>query len=116
MLKDPFYAAADEPSPEDELLELCKPAPKPPAKTPPPARPRATAGLFLPGGAKKAWDAAAKWPGKGRITSPATIKAAAASELKAVVGGPIVNSICVDKKTGLAFYRHADGRMSPRAI
>jgi hypothetical protein len=114
MLKDPFYAPCEdfpEESIETELFALCAP-PKPP----PPSRPQVTAPLFLPGGAKKAWDAGAKWPGRGRITSPAAMKTAAANSLKAATEGPLVNAICVDKSTGHAFYRHADGRMSPRAL
>ena len=121
MLKDPFYeplpdetepAIEAEPSIEGELLGLCKGS----ARPAPPKRAQATAGIFLPGGAKKAWAAAAKWPGKGRITSPAAMKAAAASSLKTAAEGPVTNAVCIDKGTGLAYYRHADGRLSPRAM
>ncbi len=116
MLKDPFYEPDNdtvEPSIADELFGLCKPPRRPsPAKK----RPQATASIFLPGGAQKAWDAANKWPGKGRITSPSAMKAAAAQSLKAGTEGPTTNAVCVDKRTGLAFYRHADGRLSPREM
>lgn len=115
MLKDPFYAPLDdtpEPSIANELFELCRP----PRRHSPVKHAARTAGIFLPGGAKKAWDAAAKWPGKGRITSPSAMKAAAANSLKAGTEGPVTNSVCIDKSTGLAYYRHTDGRMSPRAM
>ena len=114
MLKDPFYAPCDDtprPPPADELFTACKPGKRvlSPARKP-------TAGIFLPGGAKKAWDAGTKWPGKGRLTSPAAMKAAAANSLKSAAEGPTTNAVCIDKSTGMAFYRHADGRLSPRAL
>ena len=113
MLKDPFYAPCDDtprpPSPDHTPLRPVRPRVLSPARKP-------TAGIFLPGGAKKAWDAGTKWPGKGRLTSPAAMKAAAANSLKSTAEGPTTNAVCIDKSTGMAFYRHADGRLSPRAL
>ena len=119
------------PSIANELVVLCRPYQPAPSSTSTscaaakpsiagkPYRPAAqsrTAGIFLPGGAKKAWEAAAKWPGRGRITSPAAIKTAASNSLKTAADKPVANTVRVDKSTGLAYFRHADGRMSPRAL
>jgi hypothetical protein len=118
MLKDPFYS--DERSVSDiadQLLEVCRPGQQPRGEHPPAkGKHAATAGIFLPGGAKKAWEAGTKWPGKGRLTGPATLKAAEAQAQLRAKEGPTANAIWVDKRTGQASYRHADGRMSPRAL
>ena len=138
----PAAVSTPKPSIANELVVLCRPYQPSIADTPSiagtpsiaplrtsiadtpsiagkPYRPAAqsrTAGIFLPGGAKKAWEAAAKWPGRGRITSPAAIKTAASNSLKTAADKPVANTVRVDKSTGLAYFRHADGRMSPRAL
>jgi hypothetical protein len=100
------------PSIQDDLRDLCNPRRRPS----PSRRPTVTASIFMPGGAKKAWEASGRWPGKGRLTSPAVVKAAKAVADKPVAAGNATNAVCVDKRTGLAFYRHTDGRLSPRAL
>ncbi len=116
VLTDPASYIREEEKPEprieDDLRDLCRRTRRPS----PSRRPLATASIFMPSGAKQAWEASGRWPGKGRLTSPAVIKAAKAVALKPAAAGNATNAVCVDKRTGLAFYRHADGRTSPRAL